>query len=471
MIILLYRQCQDVYDEQCETTYPAKCVQDKSCTMIYRTQCEMAGYSQKCQQVPTQKCDPITKCHRIPKTTCRPIMQEKCGNKDVQVPMKKLRNRCMPYEERQPADDMSECTNDSSPSSSYGTPQSNPISNGYGAPQGLPETITVTVADMNAPAVPPPPAPPLPPVPPPGGNQDTYGSPAASVIQSYDPFTNTPVTSPNNVPLQTEYSIINNNNPTGPTNQGSTFSNLIQDSVSAPSIYASPSYNNQANNLNLNPRINPVAGLPSQRSEEEQRSTLATIRVVNPPALASTFQPVNSVNVANSITVSNPATNTIPVANPLNPIQLQTTAHPNQLLRDFKPSVRLPDNFVHQIGNAFLNNDFQLVNTQQQKQPEIFRTAGSSSTKKMVFPQSSEELDVITEPNNVLTTTNNIQQSHEDMIQDEMYYDDISSGGLEDISEFDEDYYANSDYAEEDSIQALLFQTNQGLGNFSFEKS
>jgi len=401
-------------------------------------------------------------------------MQEKCGNKDVQVPMKKLRNRCMPYEERQPADDMSECTN--APSSSYGTPQSNQISNGYGSPQGLPETITVTVADMNAPqAVPPPPAPPLPPVPPPGDSQDAYGSPVASVIQSYDPFTdivpNTPITSPNNVPLQTEYSIINNNNPTGPTNQGSTFSNLIQDSVSAPSIYASPSYNNQANNnLNLNPRINPVVGLPSGRSEEEHR-TRTTIRVVNPPALASTFQPVNSVNVANSITVSNPATNTIPVANPLNPIKLQTTAHPNQLLRDFKPSVRLPDNFVHQIGNAFLNNDFQLVNTQQQKQPEIFRTAGSSSMKKMVFPQSSEELDVITEPNNVLTTTNNIKQSHEDMIQDEMYYDDITSGGMEDISEFDEDYYANNDYAEEDSIQALLFQTNQGLGIPGFDQS
>ena len=51
----------DVYDEKCETKYPAKCVEDQSCTMIYQTKCESSGYNQKCQQVPVQQCTPITK--------------------------------------------------------------------------------------------------------------------------------------------------------------------------------------------------------------------------------------------------------------------------------------------------------------------------------------------------------------------------------------------------------------------------
>ena len=57
----IFRQCMDVYDEKCETKYPAKCVEDQSCTMIYQTKCESSGYNQKCQQVPVQQCTPITK--------------------------------------------------------------------------------------------------------------------------------------------------------------------------------------------------------------------------------------------------------------------------------------------------------------------------------------------------------------------------------------------------------------------------
>ena len=59
------RQCMDVYDEKCETKYPAKCVEDQSCTMIYQTKCESSGYNQKCQQVPVQQCTPITKVNHF----------------------------------------------------------------------------------------------------------------------------------------------------------------------------------------------------------------------------------------------------------------------------------------------------------------------------------------------------------------------------------------------------------------------
>ena len=85
MIEYFFRQCVDVYDEKCETKYPAKCSEDQSCTMVYQTKCDTVGYSQKCQQVPVSKCQAVTKCHRIPKTTCRPFKKEKCGKTKVQV--------------------------------------------------------------------------------------------------------------------------------------------------------------------------------------------------------------------------------------------------------------------------------------------------------------------------------------------------------------------------------------------------
>ena len=67
MILIFFcsRQCMDVYDEKCETKYPAKCVEDQSCTMIYQTKCESSGYNQKCQQVPVQQCTPITKVNHF----------------------------------------------------------------------------------------------------------------------------------------------------------------------------------------------------------------------------------------------------------------------------------------------------------------------------------------------------------------------------------------------------------------------
>ena len=58
ILFLTFRQCVDVYDEKCETKYPAKCTEDQSCTMVYQTKCDTVGYSQKCQQVNICK----TKC-------------------------------------------------------------------------------------------------------------------------------------------------------------------------------------------------------------------------------------------------------------------------------------------------------------------------------------------------------------------------------------------------------------------------
>ena len=135
-ISLFSRQCVDVYDEKCETKYPAKCSEDQSCTMLYQTKCENVGYSQKCQQVPVRKCQSITKCHRIPKTTCRPFKKEKCGNKAIPTPVKKLKHKCLPYEAK-PSENLASCgvKNNNSPSSGYGAPgNGNNPSSGYGAP-------------------------------------------------------------------------------------------------------------------------------------------------------------------------------------------------------------------------------------------------------------------------------------------------------------------------------------------------
>ena len=55
-------------------------------------------------------------------------------------------------------------------------------------------------------------------------------------------------------------------------------------------------------------------------------------------------------------------------------------------MREFTPSVRLPNNFIHQIGpDMILNESFEVV-----KNPEIFKVS-DSIPKKMVFPQSSED--------------------------------------------------------------------------------
>ena len=164
--------------------------------------------------------------------------------------------------------------------------------------------------------------------------------------------------------------------------------------VSAPNVYASPNSNGNGISGRLNPNFSNTRS--NTGLQEEQRSVLANIKVVNPPALAQNFIP---------------ATNFIPSAS-----SVQTQVHPNQLLRsDFTPSVRLPDNFIHQISaDMLLDNNFQLVNNvQQNNRPEIFQVAGSiqDSMKKMVFPQSSEEFE--TENNNevIISVADNIDDS------------------------------------------------------------
>ena len=346
----------DVYDEKCETKYPAKCVEDKSCTMIYQTQCDTAGYSQKCQQVPMQKCDPITKCHRIPKTTCRTFKTEKCGNARVPVPTKQMKSKCLPYEARQPEPNMENCknNNDAAPGSSYGAPSSgygtpaapaldlNGVASGsgYGAPASN-NYNAPTVADMQAPLpVPPAPVPPAPPNLTPNNRPsyggagaipaapapDTYGSPVSAPINNNPaPDTyGTPVAAPiNNVNQQNPFittvpaSTVNNNlnplkNMVQEYNIGSNIIVQQGDSVSAPSVYASPSFNppnQQKSNFNslINPRLNSpslTSTFPGQRIQEETRSssTLATIRVVDPPSISQgPLIPILNNPIASSI--------------------------------------------------------------------------------------------------------------------------------------------------------------------------
>ena len=157
--------------------------------------------------------------------------------------------------------------------------------------------------------------------------------------------------------------------------------------VSAPNVYASPSSNGNGISGRLNPNFSNTRS--NTGLQEEQRSVLANIKVVNPPALAQNFIP---------------ATNFIPSAS-----SVQTQVHPNQLLRsDFTPSVRLPDNFIHQISaDMLLDNNFQLVNAQ--KRPEIFQASGSiDSMKKMVFPQSSEEFETENDNEVIISVADNI---------------------------------------------------------------
>ena len=89
---------------------------------------------------------------------------------------------------------------------------------------------------------------------------------------------------------------------------------VSQDSVSAPSVYASPSFNppnnnQQKSNFNglINPRLNSpslTSTFPGQRIQEETRSssTLATIRVVDPPSISQgPLIPILNNPIASSI--------------------------------------------------------------------------------------------------------------------------------------------------------------------------
>ena len=373
----------DVYDEKCETKYPAKCVEDQSCTMLYQTQCDTAGYSQKCRQVPVQKCQPITKCHRIPKTTCQPIRKEKCGNKPVQVPKKQMKHMCMPYESR-PEDNVASCSNgpDSgygapSPNSGYGAPSSN---SGYGAPSsnsgyGAPNAGGASNNAYQAPNA--------------GASNNAYQSPNAGASNNAYQASNAGAANngyqgPNSASANNAYGASNafvapsNNNfndlqtavaappppllPSDPNEDsygnplGNVIGNSLQDTfaVAAPSNYNSPLVGPNAISA-PNSYISPlVSNNNGQRAQEDFRTTLATIKVVDPPSELvgnGPFLPTDLKTVD---------------------IQNRGKVHPNQRVANFVPSIRLPEGFVHQ------NGDFELLES-------------AHSMKKMVFPQSSEE--------------------------------------------------------------------------------
>ena len=125
-------------------------------------------------------------------------------------------------------------------------------------------------------------------------NEDSYGSPAPNKYIS--PQTLTDTIAPNTAPIPNKYS--------APTDGYNVF---------------------------LNPR---------QNNQKSQQNIQATIRVVDPP---------NNVGQGHF------------VPSDVKAIQESTRSgkaekiHPNQLLMDFRPSVRLPDNFVHQIGNMIVD--------------------------------------------------------------------------------------------------------------------
>ena len=131
------------------TQYPAKCVKEQTCTMVYRTMCEMEGYSQKCRQMPSESCVPVTKCHRIPKTQCQPIKEKECGDVQVQVPVRQMVYKCQPFEPRQ-EENLDACMgmmagNDMyapPPGSSYGPPGG--VTPSYGGATGTTGTGTTS---------------------------------------------------------------------------------------------------------------------------------------------------------------------------------------------------------------------------------------------------------------------------------------------------------------------------------------
>ena len=121
-----------VYDEKCMTKYPAKCVKEQTCTMVYRTMCEMEGYAQKCRQMPSETCVPVTKCHRIPKTQCQPIKEKECGDVQVQVPVRQMVYKCQPFEDRRD-ENLDACMGMMQGNDMYAPPPDM----GYGPPGGV----------------------------------------------------------------------------------------------------------------------------------------------------------------------------------------------------------------------------------------------------------------------------------------------------------------------------------------------
>ena len=171
-------------------------------------------------------------------------------------------------------------------------------------------------------------------------NQDSYGTPVTNPLGSNNQDSyGTPLGNPiNNNIVQSvgnSYNVGNTaNNVQNPFLTQNTNTNI--NAIPAPSTYASPNtirdYSSEI--LTPSPRApKQHTGFPSGGLRNDPGTTLATIKVVNPPA---------------DIVGRGPF---IPSDPPLKTNIDDNVVHPNQLVHsDFKPSVRLPDNFVHQIG-------------------------------------------------------------------------------------------------------------------------
>ena len=169
-------------------------------------------------------------------------------------------------------------------------------------------------------------------------------------------------------------------------------------------------------------------GFPSPHGlRSDPGTTLATIKVVSPPADIVGHGPF------------------IPSDPPISTNIDDNVVHPNQLVHsDFKPSVRLPDNFVHQIGNMILHPDTL----------EIL-TPAEDTMKKMVFPPNSgEQLDdeLKQEMRELMKQIKSLEEtSTENAVEETTTGANLSSE--EDYDYEEEDF--NADYYDESVLQLL----------------
>ena len=289
------------------------------------------------------------------------------------------------------------------PLNPFTTTASNPNQDSYGSPGGSPISGS-TVSNLNP-------------------NQDSYGIPGGSPISGSTNSNLTPNQDFNGTPRGSP--IVNKY-----VSPSSTQSSDVINAISAPQSYSAPSANGDYTNmLTLTTRRR-------QPKFQGSGTTLATIKVVDPPLGLVGRGPFLPSGQSNPI---------------LNPIKSQRTEklHPNQLLRDFRPSVRLPENFVHQIGNMVVNPDTG----------EMLHVAQTKSTKKMIFPESSEELlenedeeyyydedeyyEDYEDNDAKNATTTSKPETKKEVMEEEETSEEISG-------EYDYDYY------NEDAIQTLL---------------
>ena len=120
--------------------------------------------------------------------------------------------------------------------------------------------------------------------------------------------------------------------------------------------------------------------------------------------------------------------------------------HPNQLVHsDFKPSVRLPDNFVHQIGNMIIHPDMM---------EEILKPA-EDTMKKMVFPASSAETlldeELQEEMMELMKQVNSLEQESATETTEE---ETTTVANLDDEYDYEEEDF-EADYYDESVLQLL----------------